>query len=136
MSCTAVLWLSKLHVMYISKVYMPVASLELILLSPHQGRVITSEDNEDVQRLHIRRSHVFLDALRQFSKRSFDVSKMLQVRFVGEQAVDEGGPRREFFYLLTHEIFKSSFLLGFLIMLFQYTMSEQWLILPTTPSAR
>ena len=106
------------------------------IIQQHQGRVITSEDNEDVQRLHIRRSHVFLDALRQFSKRSFDVSKMLQVRFVGEQAVDEGGPRREFFYLLTHEIFKSSFLLGFLIMLFQYTMSEQWLILPTIPSAR
>ena len=83
------------------------------IVQQHQRRVITSQDNEDVQRCHIRRSHVFSDALRQFSKRSFDVSKMIQVQFIGEQAVDEGGPRREFFHLLTHDIFKSSLFVGF-----------------------
>ena len=79
----------------------------------HQRRVITSEDNEDVQGVHIRRSHVFSDALRQFSKRSFDVCKMLKVQFIGEEAIDEGGPRREFFNLLTRKIFKSSLFAGF-----------------------
>ena len=83
------------------------------VIQQHQHQVITSEDNEDVQRIHIRRSHVFSDALRQFAKRSFDVSKMLQVRFLGEEAVDEGGPRRELFHLLTHEMFRSSLFVGF-----------------------
>lgn len=83
------------------------------VIQQHWARVITSEDNEDLQRLHVRRSHVFSDALRQFSKRSFDVSKMLQVRFIGEQAVDEGGPRREFFHLLMQEVFKSPLFTGF-----------------------
>ena len=38
---------------------------------------------------------------------------MLQVRFVGEEAVDEGGPRREFVHLLLQEIFKSHLFSGF-----------------------
>ena len=83
------------------------------VIQQHQRQVITSNDIEDVQRIHIRRSHIFTDALRQFSKRSFDVSKMLQVRFIGEEAVDEGGPRREFFHLLTHAIVNSDLFAGF-----------------------
>lgn len=71
----------------------------------HQPRAILSVD-EDVQRIHIRRTDLFSDVLRQFARGSFDVSKMLQVRFVGE-AVDVGGPRREFFHLLLNEVFKS-----------------------------
>ena len=39
---------------------------------------------------------------------------MLKVHFIGEGAVDEGGPRREFFHLLIQEIFsKSGFFDGF-----------------------
>ena len=83
------------------------------VLLQHQPRVIQSVDDEDVQRIHIRRSRLFSDALRQFSRLSFDVSKMLQVRFVGEEAVDEGGPRRAFFHLLMTEIIKSSLFSGF-----------------------
>ena len=83
------------------------------VIQQHQARAIQSTDDEDVQRIHIRRSFVFSDALRQFSKRSFDVTKMLQVRFVGEEAVDTGGPRREFFHLLLHEIFTSSLFAGY-----------------------
>lgn len=71
------------------------------------------EDDDDVQRIHVRRSHVFSDALRQFSKESFAVNKMLKIIFVGEAALDEGGPRREFFHLLMREIFKSSLFSGF-----------------------
>lgn len=54
-----------------------------------------------------------MDALRQFTKTSFDVSKLLQVRFIGEEAVDEGGPRREFFHLLIRAIFQSQLFTGF-----------------------
>lgn len=83
------------------------------IILQHQAKEIMSDDDEDVQRIHVRRSHVFSDALRQFSKESFRVNKMLNIRFVGEEAVDDGGPRREFFHLLMHEIFKSSFFAGF-----------------------
>jgi len=83
------------------------------VIQQHQARAIQSTDYEDVQRIHIRRSSVFSDALRQFSKGSFDVTKMLQVRFVGEEAVDTGGPRREFFHLLLREIFTSSLFAGY-----------------------
>ena len=79
----------------------------------HQRRVITSVSDEDMQPVHVRRSHVFSDALRQFSNRSFDVCKMLKVQFIGEEAIDYGGPRREFFNLLIREIFKSSLFVGF-----------------------
>ena len=74
------------------------------ILQQHQKRVITSTDEEDVQRLHVRRSHIFEDSYRSFSKHSFDGTKMLRVVFVGECAVDDGGPRREYFQLLLHDI--------------------------------
>ena len=38
---------------------------------------------------------------------------MLKVEFFNESAIDDGGPRREFFHLLMHEIFKSSLFTGF-----------------------
>ena len=40
------------------------------VIQQHQARAIQSTDEEDVQRIHIRRSSVFSDALRQFSKGS------------------------------------------------------------------
>ena len=83
------------------------------VIQQHQAKVILSEDDEDVQPLRVRRSHVFSDALRQFSKESFVVDKMLKVQFIGEASVDYGGPRRELFHLLMHEIFKSPLFAGF-----------------------
>ena len=72
-----------------------------------------SEDNEDIQSICVRRSAVFTDALRSFSKQSFCADKILKVEFFNDSAVDDGGPRREFFHLLMHEIFKSSLFAGF-----------------------
>ena len=83
------------------------------LLQQHRVKVITSADNEDVQHVRVRRSHVFSDALRQFSREPFDCSKLLRIRFIGEAAVDDGGPRREFFHFLLQEMFKSSYFGGF-----------------------
>ena len=51
---------------------------------------------------------MFADALRQFLRKSFDVENMLKVQFIGEEAVDAGGPQRELFHLLTHEMFMAS----------------------------
>ena len=83
------------------------------ILQQHRAKVITSADNEDVQHIRVRRSHIFSDALRQYSRESFDCSKFLRIRFIGEAAVDDGGPRREFFHLLLQEMFKSSYFAGF-----------------------
>ena len=69
---------------------------------------MTGMDEEDYQRINIRRSCLLKDAVRQFSKASFDVNKLLRVVFICEQAVDKGGPRREFFHLLLNEIFNLS----------------------------
>ncbi len=68
-----------------------------------------AEDEEDFQRINIRRRHVFSYTLRAFSKPSFNVGKLLKVKFIGEVAtVDDGGPRREFFSLLMKDIFLES----------------------------
>ena len=81
----------------------------LHILIQYQRRVIVSRDEEDYQRISIRRPHLFKDALRAFSKPSFNVGKILKVKFIGEAAtVDDGGPRREFFSLLIKEIFLRS----------------------------
>ena len=77
-------------------------------LIQHQQRVITSIDVEDMQRIHVRRKCLFSDAVRAFSRLSFNVSKMLKVTFLGEEAVDDGGPRREFFSFLMKEAFHTS----------------------------
>ena len=38
---------------------------------------------------------------------------MIKVRFIGEEAVDTGGPRREFFHLVLREMFRSSLFQGY-----------------------
>lgn len=78
------------------------------MILQHQFKVITGSHEEDQQRLSLRRSHLFVDAIRAFSRPSFNVSKMLKVYFIGEHSVDDGGPRREFFRLLMKEAFTSS----------------------------
>lgn len=78
------------------------------VLQQHQYKVITGRDEEDRQRIHVRRSHIINDSIRAFSKPNFNVSKMLKVIFVGEPSVDDGGPRREFFELLMREAFTTS----------------------------
>lgn len=79
------------------------------VLVQHRNNVIRADNEEDYQRITVRRSTLFGDAFRSFSKPTFNVSKMLKVCFIGEPgAVDEGGPRREFFCLLIREMFSKS----------------------------
>ena len=79
----------------------------------HQRKVIIGEDEEDFQRVNIRRRNLFGDASRAFSKPHFNVSKMVKITFIGEECVDDGGPRREFFQLLMKEAFcKSGLFVG------------------------
>ena len=58
-------------------------------------------DMENFNRVSIRRRYVYQDYLaavaRQKKRRRFIENSMLKVTFIGEPAVDDGGPRREFF---------------------------------------
>ena len=72
-------------------------------LQVHANRVL-NHDEEVCQRINVRRSDVFRDGVHAFERSSFDVSKCLKVRFIGEPAVDLGGPRREFFRLFLSEM--------------------------------
>ena len=76
------------------------------ILLEHKQKFIVEEENSC--RIHIRHAHLFEDAFRFFCKESNDGSKMVRIIFIGEAAVDNGGPRREFFKLLMHDIAKRS----------------------------
>ena len=78
------------------------------VMQQHQHMVIPSRDDEDSQRITVRRSHLFLNAACAFSKPSLNESKMLKVLFLGEPSMDAGGPRREFFQVLMREAFTES----------------------------
>ena len=55
------------------------------------------------QRIAVRRKHLFSDAMNRFCG-GVDEHKYLKVTFVGEPAVDDGGPLREFFHILMIEL--------------------------------
>ena len=80
------------------------------VLLQHQLKVITGSNEEDMQPIHVRRKHIFEDSMRAFAKPSFNVAKMLKVRFISEQAEDQGGPRREFFRYLMKAAFQQPLL--------------------------
>ena len=73
---------------------------------------MSPRNQEDVQHIIVRRKHLLKDAMKAFSKPKFEVSKYLRVRFIGESAQDEGGPRREFFRLLMPLIGQSQLFTG------------------------
>ena len=69
-----------------------------------------SNDVDDIFRITVRRSHIWDDALRAV-KRNFVESKHIRITFLGESAIDGGGPRREFFMLLMNSIKENNSLL-------------------------
>ena len=65
-------------------------------------------DKEEYSRIIVRRRHLWGDALSCI--KTLNENKYIRVTFVGEPAVDEGGPLREFFHLLTTDIAKRNML--------------------------
>ena len=59
-------------------------------------------------RINVRRKEVFNDYITGSQKPWFNNRRLLKVTFVGEPAVDDGGPRREFFSGLPYPLFTSS----------------------------
>ena len=59
--------------------------------------------------LNIRRDHLIEDTLNEVSKPDMNFQNKLKVKFKGEQGVDEGGVRKEFFILLVRQIFDPNY---------------------------
>ena len=74
-----------------------------MVLKEHFDSTIT-HDLDDVNRVTVRRKHIWRDAIRALSRPTFDPCRRVQVTFVGEEAVDGGGPSREFFALALQEL--------------------------------
>lgn len=60
----------------------------------------TLENNEEVVKICILRNAVLSSTIRATQRKSFSFFKPLYVNFSGEDAIDAGGPTREFFRLL------------------------------------
>ena len=63
---------------------------------------VTSEDSTIC--IQVRRKHIWKDSLRAFKQPRFTTRKWLKIEFVRESAIDDGGPRREYFCLGMHEL--------------------------------
>ena len=68
----------------------------------HHRRVYLPVDNEDRTRIAIRRRYILDDTLHAF-REGLNMSKYLKITFLGEAAVDAGGPLREFMHILLRE---------------------------------
>jgi len=60
-------------------------------------------------KVKVRREHLLEDAPGQFSKSAAELKRPLKVSFNGEEGVDEGGVKREFFQMLTPMLLKVDF---------------------------
>ena len=55
--------------------------------------------------INIRRNNLIEDTLNEISKSDIKLQNPIKVKFIGEQGVDEGGVRKEFFLLFIRQIF-------------------------------
>lgn len=79
------------------------------MLRQHVDKVLQSERDSKKHRITVRRGHLLEDTRRSLT--TYDETKHIRVTFLGEAAVDDGGPRRELFMLLMGEIANNGSLL-------------------------
>ena len=79
------------------------------VLDNHRSTHMYSDETM-VFRITVRRSNIWEDTHRAL-KHTFDEKKHVRITFLGESAVDGGGPRREFFMLLMNAIKENNSLL-------------------------
>ncbi|KAG0300192.1 hypothetical protein BGZ98_009372 [Dissophora globulifera] len=71
--------------------------------------------------MKVRRSHIFDDAYHEIMRQSpSDLKKRLMIKFEGEDGLDYGGLSREFFFLLSHEMFNPVYCL------FEYSAHDNY----------
>ena len=59
--------------------------------------------------IQVKRDKIIEDTLNYISNSSLNLKKQLKIKFIGEQGVDEGGVRKEFFMLLVRQIFDANY---------------------------
>jgi hypothetical protein len=59
--------------------------------------------------MEIRRNNLIEDTLNFISNPELNFKKQLRIKFVGEQGIDEGGVKKEFFMLLTRQLFDPAY---------------------------
>ncbi len=57
----------------------------------------------------VRRNHLLEDTLRNLSTQSKNYKKQLKIKFQGEEGVDQGGVKKEFFHLIMKELFNPNY---------------------------
>ena len=77
------------------------------LLRSHRVRNLPIDSDENRQSIVVRRRLILQDTVH-FLKGHFDPRKYISITFVGESAVDKGGPLREFFHILVKRIFQKN----------------------------
>lgn len=84
--------------------------IDELLLTP---RNLTLPINTEENRLHItiRRKHVWEDTLYKF-KCGLNICQQLRVTFIGEPAIDDGGPMQEYLRLLLSAIVSNDSILS------------------------
>lgn len=69
----------------------------------------------------VRRDHIFEDSYQEVMRQSpADLKKRLMIKFEGEEGLDYGGVSREFFFLLSHEMFNPFYCL------FEYSAHDNY----------
>ena len=58
--------------------------------------------------LEINRERMLEDTIQQFNMRDVNLKKPLKIKFVGEEGVDEGGVKKEFFHLVVRKLFEAT----------------------------
>jgi E3 ubiquitin-protein ligase HECTD2 len=92
---------SKMNIMeYDARRQMEIKAREAFFTAVFQKRPVPSH-----LLLKVRRECIIEDSLTQISSNEMDVKKGLRIEFVGEDGVDAGGLRKEWFLLLCREVF-------------------------------
>ena len=75
------------------------------LLRSHRVRNLPIDTQENSQSIIVRRKYILQDMMHHL-KNHFDPSRYIKITFVGEAAVDRGGPLREFFNLVVKRVMR------------------------------
>lgn len=81
------------------------------MLKDHKDSFIKN-DAEDPLLMEVRRESILEDALAVISVSQEDLNSQLRIAFSGEEGVDLGGLRREFWSLFLYEITNSIYVTG------------------------
>ena len=94
-----------IHVLYIINSPQPQWNEEEVksVLHQHIQNTVVEEDDPGL-RIAVRRRHIWRDSKLVLCRPNNVYSTGMQITFVSEAAVDEGGPRREYFRLVLAEI--------------------------------